>query len=74
MQTTEKIDLLVAVKQFITNKKGKKVAAILDIKELARIEELIEDLSDRKTVEDRLSEDEEDYEAYRWKRRSERHV
>lgn len=64
----------IEVKQFITDAKGHKVAAILDIKELARINDLLEDLIDLKAVEDRISEPTEDYEAYSRKRKSRLHV
>ena len=65
---------IVAVKQYVTDKRGHKVAAILDMKELSRIKELIEDLSDLKTIEDRGSELSEDYEEYSRKRKSRSHV
>lgn len=64
----------IEVKQFITDAKGHKVAAILDIKELARINDLLEDLLDLKAIEDRISEPTEDYEAYSRKRKSRPHV
>jgi len=65
---------IINVKQYITDKKGHKVAAILEIEELARIKELLEDLSDLKAIEDRIAEPEEDYEAYSRKRKSRLHV
>lgn len=74
MQSLLKEDDIVHVKQYITNKKGSKVAAILDIKELARINELIEDLADLRAIEDRISEPVEGYEAYSRKRRSRLHA
>ena len=58
------------VKEYVTDKKGHRVAAILDIKEFRRVTELLEDLSDLKTIEDRKGEPEEDYEAYSRKRKS----
>ncbi|MBI5195935.1 MAG: hypothetical protein HZA10_06405 [Nitrospirae bacterium] len=64
----------VTVKQYVTDEKGHKVAAILDIKELARIADLLEDLSDLKTIEGRVAEPSEDYEAYSRKRKSRLHV
>jgi len=64
----------ITVKQYVTDEKGHKVAAIVDIKELARITDLLEDLSDLKTIEDRVSEPSEDYEAYSRKRKSCLHV
>ena len=65
---------IINVKQYITDKKGHKVAAILEIEELARIKELLEDLSDLKVIEERIAEPEEDYEAYSRKRKSRLHV
>ena len=64
----------IKVKNYITDDKGHKVAAVLDIKELARINELLEDLSDLKAIEGRISEPSEDYEAYSRKRKSRLHV
>ena len=64
----------ITVKQYLTDGKGHKVAAILDLKELARITELLEDLSDLKTIDNRISETSEDYEAYSRKRKSRLHV
>ncbi len=74
MSTALKQKDVINVKQYVTDKKGHKVAAILDIKELARITDLLEDLSDLKTIEDRVSEPSEDYEAYSRKRKSRLHV
>ena len=70
MITETKEKDIISVKQYVTDKKGHKVAAILDIKELNRIEELLEDLPDLKTIGDRNSEPSEDYEAYSRKRKS----
>jgi hypothetical protein len=67
-------DNYIKVKQYITNARGHKVAAILDIKELERINDLLEDLLDLKTIEDRIAEPAEDYEAYSRKRKSRLHV
>lgn len=61
---------LIKVKQFVTNSEGRKVAAIIELEELKRLEELIEDMSDTKAIEDRKNEPGEDYEAYSKKRRS----
>jgi len=61
---------LIKVKQFVTNNEGQKVAAIIEMEELKRLEELIEDMSDIKAIEDRKNEPGEDYEAYSKKRRS----
>ncbi|MDI6728111.1 MAG: hypothetical protein QMD44_04185 [Thermodesulfovibrionales bacterium] len=74
MSTALKQKDVINVKQYVTDKKGHKVAAILDIKELARITDLLEDLSDLKTIEDRVSEPSEDYEAYSRKRKSRLHI
>lgn len=51
---------LIKVKQFVINSKGQKVAAIIEINELKRLEELIEDLADIKAIEDRKKEPEEE--------------
>ncbi len=64
----------IKVKKYITDAKGHKVAAVLDIKEIARINDLLEDLSDLKAIEDTISEPSEDYEAYSRKRKSRLHV
>lgn len=64
----------IKVKKYITNAKGHKVAAILDLKELARVNTLLEDLVDLKAIEDRIAEPIEDYEAYSRKRKSCLHV
>jgi hypothetical protein len=60
----------IKVKQYITDRKGRKLAAVLDIEELERANELIEDLIDLKTIDDRAAEPAENYEAYSRKRRS----
>ena len=65
---------VIDVKQYVTDKKGHKVAAILDIKELARVKDLLEDLSDLKAMKDRIAEPEEDYESYSRRRKSRLHV
>ena len=64
----------VKVDRFVTDKKGRKVAAIIDIKELNRIEELIEDASDLKAISDRVAEPVENYELYSRKRKALRRV
>lgn len=61
---------LIKVKQFVINSNGRKVAAIIEMEELKRLEELIEDMADIKAIEDRKNEPSEDYEAYSKKRRS----
>jgi len=65
MPTALKQKNIINVKQYVTDKKGHKVAAILDIKELTKIENLLEDLSDLKAIKNRISEPSEDYEGYR---------
>jgi hypothetical protein len=47
---------------------------MLDIRELARVNDLIEDLIDLKTIEDRVAEPAEDYEIYSRKRKCRLHV
>lgn len=64
----------IKVKQYVTNKKGHKIAAILDMSEFIRIENMLEDLLDLKAIEDRKNEEEEDYEIYSRKRKSTPHV
>ncbi len=57
MATTPKQENnLIKINQYITDDKGHKVAAIIGIEELKRLEELIEDLSDIKSIEDRKNE------------------
>ena len=64
MATTPKQENnLIKINQYITDDKGHKVAAIIEIEELKRLEELIEDLSDTKSIEDKKNEPEEDYEG-----------
>ena len=65
---------LIKINQYITDNKGHKVAAIIEIEELKRLEELIEDLSDIKSIEDRKNETGEDYETYSNKRKSQLNV
>lgn len=74
MITKQKQKDVINVKQFVTDKKGQKVAAILDIKELDRVKTLLEDLSDLKVIEDRIAEPSEDYDKYSKKRKSRLHV
>ncbi|MDP2681507.1 MAG: hypothetical protein Q8P28_01690 [Deltaproteobacteria bacterium] len=56
MRATQKEKDIVHVKQYVTDAKGHKMAAILDIKELARVHELLEDLADLKVIEERVYE------------------
>jgi hypothetical protein len=60
----------IRVKQYITDAKGQKVGAVLDIKELARVNDLIEDLLDLKSIEDRVAESSSDYEVYSRRRKA----
>jgi len=64
----------IKVSRFVIDKNGRKVAAIIDIKELNRIEEMIEDSSDLKAINDRVAEPAEDYEAYSRKRKAPQRV
>lgn len=64
----------IKVKQYLTDVKGQKVAAVLDMRELARVNDLLEDLLDLKAIEDRVAEPSEDYEAYSRKRKARLHV
>ena len=70
MSTTLKKKDLISVKKYITDNKGHKIAAVIDIEELNRVEDLLEDMSDLKAIEDRKDEPVEDYEAYSNKRKS----
>lgn len=47
---------LIKVKQFVTDRKGQKVAAIIEMEELNRLKEMLEDMSDIKAIEDRKNE------------------
>jgi hypothetical protein len=70
MPSTSKQKDHVKIERFVTDKKGFKVGAIIGIKELKRIEEILEDSSDPKVIRDRVAESVEDYEAYSRKRRA----
>ncbi len=70
MGTTLKQKDLINVKKYITDNKGHKIAAVIDIEELSRVEDLLEDISDLKAIEDRKDEPVEDYETYSNKRKS----
>ena len=65
---------MLSIERFVTDKKGRKVAAIIAIKELDRIEELIEVAADLKAINDRVAEPVEDYEAYSRKRKAHQRV
>ncbi|MDA8082775.1 MAG: hypothetical protein M0024_03855 [Nitrospiraceae bacterium] len=71
---TKQRDDHVRVKQYITDAKGRKVGAVLNIKELTRVNDLIEDLLDLKSIEDRVAEPSSDYEAYSRRRKTRLHV
>ena len=60
----------VKVDRFVMDERGRKVAAIIDIEELNRIEEILEDASDLKAIHDRVAEPAEDYETYSRKRKT----
>jgi hypothetical protein len=64
----------IKVERFVTDKKGRKVAAIIDIDELDRIEEMLENASDLKAINDRVAEPAADYEAYSRKRKAQKRV
>ncbi len=64
----------IKVDRFVIDKKGRTIAAIIDIRELNRVEEMLEDVSDLKAINDRVSEPAEDYEAYSRKRRAHKRV
>lgn len=74
MSTAQKPKEVVHVRQYVTDAKGHKTAAILDMKELARVQEMLEDLADLKAIEERVCEKEESYEAYSRKRKSSIHA
>lgn len=74
MPTTQKQKEMVNIKQYVTDAKGHKKAVILDMKELERVQEMLEDLADVKAIEERVCEKEESYEAYSRKRKSSLHV
>ena|GEM_PF-5701242 len=42
---------IISVKQYVIDKQGNKLAAILDMEELARVRDLLEGLSDLKAIE-----------------------
>jgi len=70
MSTILKQKDIIKIKQYVTDKRGRKIAAILDIEEIKRLEELLEDVADLRVIEDRIKEPVEDYEAYSRKRKS----
>jgi hypothetical protein len=74
MTTEIKQNDMINIQQYITDKEGHKIAAIIDIEELNRLDELIEDLSDLKAIEDRLGEPVEDFKEYIEKRKSSKSV
>ncbi len=70
MATLSKQEAIIKIKQFVKDKKGQKIGAVLDMDELARVKELLGELMDLKSVEDRVNEPEEDYDSYSRKRKS----
>jgi len=74
MAITAKQTDIINVKQYVIDKQGNKLAAILDMEELARVRDLLEGLSDLKAIENRVNEPAEDYEKYSRKRKSSLHV
>ncbi|MCF6159091.1 MAG: hypothetical protein E3K32_11110 [wastewater metagenome] len=71
----------IKIKQYIIDVEGQTVAAIIDVEELKRLEqlirdinEIIEDISSISAVEERKNEPEEDYKAYSDKRKSQLNV
>ena len=69
MAIVSKQEAIIKIKQFVKDKNGQKVGAVLDMDELARVRDLLEDLIDLKAVEDRVNEPEEDYDSYSRKRK-----
>ncbi|MBF0472973.1 MAG: hypothetical protein HQK93_04480 [Nitrospirae bacterium] len=74
MSVETKQNDLINIQQFITDKDGHKIAAIIDIEELKRIDELIEDLSDLKVIEECIDEPVEDFRVYLNKRKPSKSV
>jgi hypothetical protein len=70
MPTKVKEKKTIAVKRFITDEKGKKLSAIIDIKELERMKELLEDIEDLRVIEERKDEPVADFEEYLRKRKT----
>ncbi|MBF0336404.1 MAG: hypothetical protein HQL05_01095 [Nitrospirae bacterium] len=64
----------VNIREYITDSEGRIVAAILDIEELRRVEELIEDLSDLLVIEERKNEHRVDFFDYMKKRQARLYV
>ncbi|MBF0606762.1 MAG: hypothetical protein SFH39_12870 [Candidatus Magnetobacterium sp. LHC-1] len=69
----EDIDFL-QIKGYITDNQGNKISAIVDIEELRRVGELIEDHYCMRILAERKDEPTEDYEEYSAKRRAEFNV
>ncbi|MBF0607860.1 MAG: hypothetical protein SFH39_08710 [Candidatus Magnetobacterium sp. LHC-1] len=61
---------LIQISQYVTDSEGRRIGAIIDIAELSRVEELIEDLHDMRIVAERESEPDLDFNAYCAKRRA----
>ncbi|MBF0606318.1 MAG: hypothetical protein SFH39_04785 [Candidatus Magnetobacterium sp. LHC-1] len=66
----EKDIVLIRVTQYVTDGQGIRVAAIVDIEELRRVEELIEDLHDLRIIAERKNTPTLDYEEYSARRKA----
>jgi len=53
--------MIIIKKQYIRDKKGKPVAVVVDLETFREIEELLEDIEDLKIVEERLDEEDLDW-------------
>ncbi|KJU85356.1 hypothetical protein MBAV_002450, partial [Candidatus Magnetobacterium bavaricum] len=58
------------ITQYVTDGQGLRVAAIVDIAELRRVEELIEDLHDLRIIAERKDKPTLDYEEYSARRKA----
>ncbi|MBF0539070.1 MAG: hypothetical protein HQL03_12555 [Nitrospirae bacterium] len=55
---------LIQVSQYVTDSEGRRIAAIVNIEELRRVEELIEDVHDLRIVAERENEPDIDFKEY----------
>ncbi|MBF0536977.1 MAG: hypothetical protein HQL03_01855 [Nitrospirae bacterium] len=62
------------IKGYITDSQGHKISAIVDVDELRRIEELIEDHYCMRILAERKDEPTEDFEEYLKEREAKEHV
>ena len=53
--------MIIIKKQYIRDKKGKPVAVVVDLETFREIEERLEDIEDLKIVEERLDEEDLDW-------------